>query len=56
MKIYADNAATTKMSDTAVAVMLDYMKDHYGNPSSLYMIGQEAKEKLIDVLDDYDFD
>ena len=46
MKIYADNAATTKMSDTAVAVMLDYMKDHYGNPSSLYMIGQEAKEKL----------
>lgn len=46
MKIYADNAATTKMSDTAVAVMLDYMKNHYGNPSSLYMIGQEAKEKL----------
>lgn len=46
MKIYADNAATTKMSDTAIAVMLDYMQNHYGNPSSLYMIGQEAKEKL----------
>jgi cysteine desulfurase len=46
MKIYADNAATTKMSDAAIAVMLDYMQNHYGNPSSLYMIGQEAKEKL----------
>ena len=46
MMIYADNAATTKMSDTAIAVMLDYMQNHYGNPSSLYMIGQEAKEKL----------
>ncbi len=46
MKIYADNAATTKMSDTAISVMLDYMQNHYGNPSSLYMIGQEAKEKL----------
>ena len=46
MKIYADNAATTNMSDAAIAVMLDYMQNHYGNPSSLYMIGQEAKEKL----------
>ena len=46
MKIYADNAATTKMSDIAIAVMLDYMQNHYGNPSSLYMMGQEAKEKL----------
>ena len=46
MKIYADNAATTKMSDAAISVMLDYMKNNYGNPSSLYMIGQDAKEKL----------
>ena len=46
MKIYADNAATTKMSRTAIDTMLKYMEDTYGNPSSLYMIGQEAKEAL----------
>ncbi len=46
MKIYADNAATTKMSRTAIDTMVKYMEDTYGNPSSLYMIGQEAKEAL----------
>lgn len=46
MKIYADNAATTKISDTALNTMLDCMKNFYGNPSSLYTIGQKAKEKL----------
>ena len=46
MKIYADNAATTKMSDTAIRTMLLYMENQYGNPSSLYTIGQEAKEAL----------
>ena len=44
MKIYADNAATTKMSGVALEAMLPYMTEHYGNPSSLYTIGQEAKE------------
>ena len=48
MKIYADNAATTKMSDSAIAVMLEYMQKYYGNPSSLYELGQRAKEKLED--------
>ena len=43
MKIYADNAATTKMSGTALEAMLPYMTEHFGNPSSLYTIGQEAK-------------
>ena len=44
--IYADNAATTKMSCTAVNAMLPYMEEIYGNPSSLYSFGQKAKEAL----------
>ena len=46
--IYADNAATTQMSDAAINAMLPYMKDYYGNPSSLYSFGQKAKEALED--------
>ncbi len=46
MKIYADNAATTKMSRTAIEAMIPYMEEFYGNPSSLYTIGQQAKEAL----------
>lgn len=46
MKIYADNAATTKMSKTAVEAMLPYLQEVYGNPSSLYEVGQQAKEAL----------
>ncbi|MBQ9912343.1 MAG: cysteine desulfurase [Firmicutes bacterium] len=44
--IYADNAATTKMSDAAIKTMIEVMNDTYGNPSSLYSIGQRAKEVL----------
>ena len=46
MRIYADNAATTKMSRAAIDAMVDCMESHYGNPSSLYELGQEAKERL----------
>lgn len=46
MKIYADNAATTKMSENAINAMIPYMREVYGNPSSLYEIGQKAKEAL----------
>ena len=46
MQIYADNAATTKMSRTAIDAMLKCMEADYGNPSSLYTIGQHAKEIL----------
>ena len=46
MQIYADNAATTKMSRTAIDAMLKCMETDYGNPSSLYTIGQQAKEIL----------
>ncbi len=44
--IYADNAATTKMYDSAVAKMVSLMNETYGNPSSLYVFGQRAKEEL----------
>lgn len=47
MQIYADNAATTKMSDLAIETMLPFMKDTYGNPSSLHSVGQEAAEVLM---------
>ena len=46
--IYADNAATTKISERAAAEMLDSMKNAWGNPSSLYELGQEAKMSLED--------
>ena len=46
MMIYADNAATTKMSRVAIDAMLPVMEEDYGNPSSLYTFGQRAKEIL----------
>ena len=46
--IYADNAATTKMSENAINTMIFHMKEVYGNPSSLYGVGQKAKEALED--------
>lgn len=44
--IYADNAATTKMSETALRVMTECMREYYGNPSSLHAEGQRAAAKL----------
>ena len=46
MQIYADNAATTKMSPAAIESMIQTMQNTFGNPSSLYTIGQVAKEEL----------
>ncbi len=48
MTIYADNAATTRMSQTAIQAMLPYMDKIYGNPSSLHSVGQAAMEALTD--------
>ena len=48
MRVYADNAATTKMSRVAIEAMTEYMENIYGNPSSLHTMGQEAKEALED--------
>ena len=44
--VYVDNAATTAMSDTAIEAMTPYLKQVYGNPSSLHTVGQIAKEAL----------
>ena len=46
MKIYADNAATTRVSKTALDAMIPVFTEMYGNPSSLYSLGQEAKEAI----------
>lgn len=46
MMIYADNAATTKMSSVAIRAMRPYMEEFYGNPSSLHSMGQQAAEAL----------
>ena len=46
MTIYTDYAATTRMSDTAVAAMLPCLQGNYGNPSSLHTVGQRANEAL----------
>ena len=45
-EIYADNAATTKMSRVAIDAMLPYLDRIYGNPSSLHSVGQRANEAL----------
>ena len=46
MRVYADNAATTAPSQIAIDAMLPCLTTVYGNPSSLYSIGQDAKEAL----------
>lgn len=46
MTIYADNAATTKISEKALNAMLPFLTEIYGNPSSLHSLGQQAKEFL----------
>ena len=46
--IYADNAATTRLSDNALRAMQPFFQEIYGNPSSLYSFGQKAKECLVD--------
>ena len=48
MHVYADNAATTKMSKVAIDAMLPYMETVFGNPSSLHTVGQMAAEALLD--------
>ena len=46
MRVYADNAATTYLSDVALNTLLDCLKNYNGNPNSLHTDGQIAKEKL----------
>ncbi len=44
--VYADNAATTAVSEPVFQAMLPYLKEHYGNPSSIYSIGREARKAI----------
>ena len=46
--IYADNAATTQMCPAAIEAMTKCITENYGNPSSLYAYGQQAREILDD--------
>lgn len=46
MFVYADNAATTRLSKTALDAMMPYFTEYYGNPSSLHTAGQKAAEAL----------
>ncbi len=48
MKVYADNAATTRMRDSALSAYVETAQNFYGNPSSLYTLGQDAKTVLED--------
>ena len=48
MKVYADNAATTKISDVALDAMMPCFREFYGNPSSLHSVGQDAFHKVRD--------
>ena len=47
INVYADNAATTKVSNTAFNAMLPFFKELYGNPSSLYTLGQKSQEAIF---------
>ena len=44
--IYADNAATTRLTKPVLEAMTPYLTDCYGNPSSLYRLGQTSKKAL----------
>ena len=46
MKVYLDNASTTKTSKAAIEAMIPFFEEYYGNPSSLHSMGQAVKEKL----------
>ncbi len=46
--IYFDSAATTKLDDEVLKEMLPYLKDNYGNPSSIYKLGREARKAIED--------
>ena len=53
MKIYADNAATTKLSSKAYEAMLPYLLEEYGNPSQPYSLSRKPKNALKKSTHDY---
>ena len=49
--VYLDNSATTMVKDEVVDAMIPYFKEHYGNPSSVYKIGREARKAVENARD-----
>ena len=47
-RIYVDNSASTPVSEKALAAMMPYFRENFGNPSAIYSYGQEAKKALED--------
>lgn len=50
MKVYLDNAATTKVDDDIAEMYIDYCKDNYGNPSSIHSFGTKAKWEIDEAI------
>ena len=50
--VYADNSATTAVSQSVMEAMLPYYREHYGNPSSLYSVGRDAKKAVETARED----
>ena len=48
--IYLDNAASTPVLDEVIQEMIPYLKDHYGNPSSLHTLGREASHAIMNAI------
>ena len=48
LKIYLDNNATTKCDEEILNAMLPYLKENFGNPSSLYSFSKEVKDKVTE--------
>ena len=46
--IYADNAATTKVSEEVFNAMVPFLKEEYGNPSSIYKLGRQSAQSILD--------
>lgn len=44
--VYADNAATTRVSNSVLNAMLPFLQEHYGNPSSIYRMGQFSAKAI----------
>ncbi|MDD4501659.1 MAG: cysteine desulfurase NifS [Clostridia bacterium] len=50
-QIYLDHAATTQLDEAVLKKMMPYMRDYYGNPSSIYTIGRESKRAIEEARD-----
>ena len=47
---YLDNSATTRLDETVLNEMLPYLKEYYGNASSIYSLGRESKKAIVELM------